>query len=51
MPYTISDFAADHPSGSYIIGTGEHAVAVVDGNIIDSWDSSKEIPLYYFTKE
>lgn len=50
-PYTIADFAEDHPSGKYIIGTGEHAVAVVDGNIIDSWDSSKETPLYYFTKE
>lgn len=50
-PYTVADFATDHPSGAYILGTGEHAVAVVDGNIIDSWDSSQEKPLYYFTKE
>ena len=48
--YTVSDFAADHPKGRYIIGTGKHAVAVVDGDIIDSWDSSNEIPLYYFKK-
>lgn len=49
--YTVSDFANDHPYGTYIIGTGQHAVAVIDGNIIDSWDSSQEIPRYYFTKE
>lgn len=49
--YTVADFARDHPYGSYILGTGNHAVAVVDGNIIDSWNSSNEKPLYYFTKE
>ena len=48
---TVSEFSAKHPKGRYIIGTGSHAVAVVDGNIIDSWDSSQEIPLYYFVKE
>ena len=49
--YTVADFAGEHPTGRYILGTGEHAVAVVDGDIIDSWDSSQEIPIYYFTKE
>ncbi len=49
--YTVADFARDHPSGSYILGTGAHAVAVVDGNIIDSWNSSNEKPMYYFVKE
>ena len=49
--YKVSDFAADHPDGAYILGTGSHAVAVVDGNIIDSWNSSNEIPKYYFVKE
>ena len=48
--YSVADFASDHPSGTYILGTGSHAVAVVDGNIIDSWDSSGEIPKYYFRK-
>lgn len=48
---TVADFSRDHPNGSYVLGTGTHAVAVVDGNIIDSWDSSNEIPIYYFTKE
>jgi hypothetical protein len=49
--YTVGDFARDHPQGAYIIGTGKHAVAVVDGNVIDSWNSSGEIPRYYFVKE
>ena len=48
---TISEFAEEHPRGRYILGTGKHAVAVVDGNIIDSWNSSNEIPLYYYIKE
>lgn len=46
--YTVADFAADHPDGAYILGTGSHAVAVVNGNWIDSWNSGKEIPTYYF---
>jgi hypothetical protein len=48
--YTVSKFADEHKDGTFIIGTGTHAVAVVNGDIIDSWDSSNEIPLYYFTK-
>jgi len=49
--YTVSDFAKGHPKGRYILGTGNHAVAVIDGNWIDSWNSKDEIVQYYFTKE
>ena len=49
--YTVDDFAVSHSHGKYIIGTGSHAVAVVDGNYIDSWDSGGEIVQYYFSKE
>lgn len=49
--YTIADFARDHPIGTYILGTGKHAVTVVDGNYYDSWESGNEIPIYYYTKE
>jgi hypothetical protein len=48
---TVAEFSDRHPHGRYIIGTGNHAVAVVDGDIIDSWDSSQEIVQYYFVKE
>lgn len=46
--YTVSDFADDHPSGVYVLGTGLHAVAVVDGVIWDSWDSRNEVPIYFY---
>ena len=49
--YTVEDFAADHPHNTFILGTGSHAVAVIDGNWIDSWNSGGEIPKYYFEKE
>lgn len=49
--HTVGEFAEKHPHGRYIIGTGSHAVAVVYGDIIDSWDSGQEIVQYYFTKE
>ena len=48
---TVAQFAADHPDGRYIIGTGKHAVCVINGNIIDSWDSSNQKVSYYFSKE
>jgi len=47
--YTVRDFANDNPVGIFILGTGEHAVAVIDGNYYDSWDSGREVPIYYFS--
>lgn len=49
--YTIEDFAREHPEGTYIVATGRHAVAVVDGNYYDAWDSGGETPIYYYYKE
>lgn len=48
--YTMEQFAADHPDGVYVVGTGTHVVTIEDGTIYDSWDSSQEIPQYYWTK-
>ena len=48
--YTISDFCKDHPKGTYIIGTGSHLTTIIDGTLLDSWDSSNECPVYYFEK-
>ena len=47
---TVKKFADDHPHGRYILGTTTHAVAVIDGNYYDTWDSGEEYPVYYFTK-
>lgn len=48
--YTVRDFAEDNPDGVYVLGTGTHAVAVVNGDYYDSWDSGDEIPVYYFRR-
>ena len=48
--YTIADFCKDHAKGTYIIGTGSHLTTVIDGDLLDSWDSSNECPVYYFEK-
>lgn len=48
--YSIKEFCEDHPKGLYVLGTGTHVVTVVDGDWYDSWDSSDEIPLYYWTR-
>lgn len=49
--YTVRDFCGEHFRGTYVLGTGSHAIAVIDGNYYDAWDSGDEVPLYYFTKE
>lgn len=48
--FSIRDFCLDHPKGTYVLGTGSHAVAVIDGNYIDAWDSGNEVPIYYFER-
>ena len=45
---TINEFTKYYPVGRYIIGTGKHAVAIIDGNYYDSWDSGNEIPNFFW---
>lgn len=49
--YRFSDFAGEYFKGIYILGTGTHVACVIDGVIYDSWDSSDEIPIYYYAYE
>lgn len=48
--YTVADFADEHPKGRYILATGSHVVAVVNGDYYDTWDSGEEVPVYYFER-
>ena len=45
---TIRLFCQMYPRGIYIIGTGSHAVAVIDRDYYDSWDSGNEIPSFFW---
>ena len=49
--YTAEDFARDHPHGVYVLGFGGHTATIRDGRLYESWDSSHEVPVYYWTKE
>lgn len=48
--YTVGDFARDHSSGVYVLGTGSHAVAVIGGDVYDSFDSSGMIPVFFYER-
>ncbi|MBR5270865.1 MAG: hypothetical protein IKV64_01645 [Clostridia bacterium] len=48
--YTINDFCNEYPQGVFVIGTGTHAVAVINGIIFDTWNSGDETPIYYYKK-
>lgn len=49
--YTAEDFCMDHPKGVYVLGFGTHTATVIDGDIYDTWNSSNEIPIYYWYKK
>jgi hypothetical protein len=49
--YTMEQFAEDHPEGIYVAGTGNHVATIRDGWIMDAWDSSMEVPVFYWQKE
>ena len=48
--YTAEEFADDHPRGTYVLAFDGHVATVQDGVIFDSWDSSREVPQFYWTK-
>ena len=48
--YTAEDFTYENPVGTFVLGFGGHVATVVDGNLYDSWDSSKEIPVYVWKR-
>ena len=49
--YTAEDFAHDHPVGVFVLGFGGHTATIRDGILMDSWDSSQEIPQYYWYRK
>lgn len=48
--YTVKDFCMEYPRGTYVLGMGEHVLAVVDGNYYDSFDSGFDNPITVWEK-
>ena len=45
--FTAGDFCRENRHGIYVLGFNQHVATVKDGRLLDSWDSSNEIPQYY----
>ena len=48
---SIDDFCEANTHGTYVLATGTHVVAVIDGTYYDAGDSGSEIPIYYWKKD
>lgn len=46
----VHRFSQYYNDGAYIVCTGTHVVAVVDGDYFDAWDSGSEPAMYYFDR-
>ena len=49
--YTAEDFCREHPRGVFVLAFGGHVATVIDGVLYDSWDSSQEVPVYYWEQK
>ena len=49
--YSVKAFCADNPVGIFILATGSHVVAVIDGDYYDAWDSGDEMPIYVWRRD
>lgn len=48
--YTVREFANENPRGTYVVGTGSHVVAIINGDYYDSWPSGDESVIYFWVK-
>lgn len=44
----MNEFARTHRSGVYLLGLNSHVVCIIDGTILDTWDSGEKEVLYYW---
>ena len=49
--FTIEEFCERYPQGTYVVGTGNHVVTIIDGDYYDSWRSGDEIVAFAWEKE
>lgn len=48
--YTVEEFCADHPYGTYVLALQSHVVAAIDGRFFDSWPSGQEAVIFYWER-
>lgn len=49
--FTVKDFCESFQNGVYVVFSQDHVATVKDGILYDSWDSSKKIPQFYWSKD
>jgi len=49
--YTVEDFCRDHPQGTYVVKSENHLATIEGGVLWDSWDSSRNVSIWYWTNE
>lgn len=49
--FTVEEFCERYPQGTYVVGTGNHVVTIIDGDYYDSWRSGDEIVAFAWEKE
>ena len=47
---TVKEFCQMFPHGRYVVATGSHVIAVIDGNYYDTSDTGNEILIYYWRR-
>lgn len=48
--YTLRHFCMDHPDGVFIVATGDHVIAVIDGDYYDTFDTGNSTIRYYYER-
>ena len=49
--YTVKQFTDMYPSGTFLLGTGDHVVGVKNGVYFDSWDSGSEQIIWIYERK
>ena len=49
--YTVKNFCEEYCKGYYLLATGAHVIAIVNGDYYDAWDSGDEIPILYWERK